>query len=207
MGGETLHGGPGNATAELDVLDDLFQPRDGRTGESLSIEMHVEVPARGIGDANRSSVLPRAAKEKFPEGISLLGHGAVFCAQEKRAGAIAKQATEFSGHQARPKSAAMNVGSDEGNGAGLARGDESLSDSEPVYEAEARAADIQRTAVFASKGLGMELRSQGRKTPVRFAGGDNPLKFLSATSSGVERLLRGARAECEFIFVVSGIRK
>jgi hypothetical protein len=207
MGGETLQGGPGNATSEFNVLDHFFQPRDGRAGESFSIEMHVEVPVRSIGDANRSSVLPRASKEKLPEGISSLRRGAFFCAQEKRASAIAEQATEFSGHQARSESAAMNVGSDDGNGAGLTRGDEALSYSECVHEAEARAANIQRTAVFASKELGVKLCSQRRKTPVRFAGGDNPIQLLGAASRILKGLPRRARAKCDFIFVVSGIRK
>jgi hypothetical protein len=207
MGCQTLQGGPGNTTAEFDLLDHFFQPRNGRARERFAIEMHVEVPVRRIRYANRSRVLPRTAEEKFPEGISYLRGGVVFCSQEKRAGGIAKQAAEFARYQARPESAAMNVRSDDGDGAGLSRGDESLGDSEPVYEAEARAADIQRAAVFASEELGVELRSQGRKAAMRFAGGDNPIELLSAASRCVKRFLRRARAKCQFIFVVSGIRK
>jgi hypothetical protein len=53
----------------------------------------------------------------------------------------------------------------------------------------------------------VELRSQRRKAPVRFAGGDDPIEFLRAASRGKERLSRGAGAKREFIFFVSGIRK
>jgi hypothetical protein len=158
MGCQTLQGGPSDTAAEFDVLDHLFQSRDGRARERFAIEMHVEVPVRRIRYANRSRVLPRTAEEKFPEGISLLRRGTVFRSQEKRAGAIAKKPAKFARHESRPERAAMNVGSDDGDGAGLSRGNESLGDSKPVYKAEARAADIQRAARFASEELGVELR-------------------------------------------------
>jgi hypothetical protein len=42
---------------------------------------------------------------------------------------------------------------------------------------------------------------------VRFAGGDDPIEFLDAACYSVERLLRSAHAECEFIFIFGGVSK
>jgi hypothetical protein len=80
-----------------------------------------------------------------------------------------------------------------------------LSDGQPVQQTEASAAYVERATGFANEKLGVELRRQRRITAMRFAGGDDPIEFLSATTCRVERLLCGSRSESEFIFVSGGV--
>src|SRR5580693_8092465 len=100
----------------------------------------------------------------------------------------------------------MNIRSNDGDGAGLSRSNESLGYGKCVYEAETSATDVQCATVFASKELAVKLRGEGRVAAMRFTGGDDPIKFWNAAFRDVERPLRGTRTKCEFIFVFSGVR-
>jgi len=207
VGGQTSKRRAVNAAAKFDLADHFFQSGDGRSRERFAIKVHVEVPVRRILHADRARILTRTAKEKFSESVSVSRRGAVLCAQEKRTGTVAEQAAEFSRDLAWPESTAMNIRSNDSDGASLSRSDESLGYSEPVYEAETSAADVQRATVLASKELGVKLRGEGRIAAMRFAGGDDPIQFWNASFRDLESLLRGARTKCEFIFIFSGVRK
>jgi hypothetical protein len=65
------------------------------------------------------SRIARHTKEKFSEHIGALRNGAVFRVQEKRAGAVAEEATELSGNMLGGENAAVNVGSNDDDGAGV----------------------------------------------------------------------------------------
>src|SRR5580704_7924504 len=204
---QPLHRRAGDAAAEFHVQDDLFHARNGRAGQGFAFKVHVEVSVQGVRHANRSRVLAGTAEEKFSQRIGLLWGGAILCAQEERAGTIAEQAAEFSGYAAGLENAAVNIGGDDGDDAGLPRSDEALGYGKSIEQTEAGAADIQRAAGFASEELGMKLRRQRRITAMRLARGNDPVEFLSAANNGVERLPGGKRTKRDFILVFGRISK
>ncbi len=65
MRGEASHSRAGNTAAELDGVENFFEARDGRAGEGLAVEVHIEAASRSIIDSNGRGILPGAAEEEF----------------------------------------------------------------------------------------------------------------------------------------------
>lgn len=158
MSRQTLHRGPCDAAAEFDVQDHLLQLGDGRARECFAIKMQIEISARRLRQANRSRVLARTAKEQLSKGIGLLRRGAGSGTDEKRTGAVAEQAAEFSRDAAGPENAAVNIGGNDDDGARLSRSNEGLGDDKSIQQAETRTADIERATCFACEKLRVKER-------------------------------------------------
>jgi len=69
VSGQALKRRPGDATAQFDVPYHFFQPRNGRSRESFSIKVCIDVSVGGIRHADCPRVLPCTAKEKFTEPV------------------------------------------------------------------------------------------------------------------------------------------
>lgn len=105
----------GNAAARLHCRNDFFHASDRCAREGFAIEFHIETAVPLGGNADRGSVLSRAAEKKIAEPVTRAVVDIFFAAQQESASAIAEEAAEFSDDAGRSKHAAMHVGSDHGN--------------------------------------------------------------------------------------------
>src|SRR5207248_1065769 len=93
--GEPTHRSAGNSTAHFHGADHHFHAGNRRPRKRLALELHVEATAFLSGDADRSSILSRAPKEKFPKPVVEAAARIFFAAQQESARSIAKQTAEF----------------------------------------------------------------------------------------------------------------
>ena len=113
-------------------------------------------------------------------------------AQKKGAGAISEESPKFSCNTSRKKRAAVHVRGDYRDGACLTRNDERLCDGQRIQQAEAGAANVERTAGLTRGKSRMELSRKRRITQVGFAGGDDPIELFGSVTPCGKRLLSGA---------------
>lgn len=199
------HGSARDSAAQLNGGDRFFHAGDGRAGKGFTVELHGEATIFRIIDLNRRCVLPRATEKKIAEPITRVVFTARGRTKDESAGAVAKEPAEFAGNPAGGEGAAVDVSSDNGNHLGLSRSEKRLRDRQSVEQAEASTANVERTTIFTDEQARVELRRKWRVVVMCFAGGDDPVELIRGAKSGPQRFLRGSRAQCQLVFLISGI--
>jgi hypothetical protein len=191
---------------QLDGGENFFHARDGGPRKRFAVELHVQAAFLRSVDLNGGCVLARATEKKIAETVASAGV-VVGTSQEEGAGAIAEEAAEFAGDAIRRERAAVDIGGDHDDDLRLSRADERLRDSEGIQQPKARAANIERAAVFADEQSGMKLRRERRIMVMCFTRGDDPVELLRPARGSAQRLLRGACAERKFVLSFGGVSK
>src|SRR6516164_1716455 len=99
----------GDAAACFHGRNDFFHASNRRARDGFAIEFHIETAVPLGGDADRGSVLSRAAKKKIAKPVTGAVGDILFAAQQESAGAIAEEAAEFADNAARGKHAAVHI--------------------------------------------------------------------------------------------------
>ena len=158
MRGEPTHRSAGNSTAHFHGADHHFHAGNRRPRKRLALELHVEATAFLSGDADRSRILSRAPKEKFPKPVAEAAARIFFAAQQESAPSIAKQTAEFARDAVGCECPAVHVRSDHRNGPCHARSNQRLRHCKRVEQSKAAPANIQSAAVLSRQQPGVQLR-------------------------------------------------
>src|SRR5215469_16572112 len=125
----------GDAAARFHGRNDFFHASNRRARDGFAIEFHIETAVPLGGDADRGSVLSRAAKKKIAKPVTGGSVGDIlFAAQQESAGAIAEEAAEFADDATRGKHAAVHVGSDHDNPLRRTRANQRLRDRKSIEQ-------------------------------------------------------------------------